>query len=97
MRKLVVIAPALLAACATAEPQTAAAPADQPQKCQPEGANAFVGKFRSPELEAQIVQATHAKFVRWVDPGMMVTMDYREDRITVQLGPDHRIIELHCG
>ena len=97
MRKLFLVAPALIAACSTATPQAPSEAAQQPAKCERQGTDAFIGQMRSPELEQSILQTTHAKFIRWVDPGMMVTMDYREDRVTVQLGPDHRIIELRCG
>jgi hypothetical protein len=27
----------------------------------------------------------------------MLTMDYREDRVTVHLGPDYKVTEIKCG
>jgi hypothetical protein len=35
--------------------------------------------------------------IRWVQPGMAVTMDYREDRLTVRLDSGNRIVAANCG
>jgi hypothetical protein len=35
--------------------------------------------------------------LRWAPPGYMMTMDYREDRVTVYLGEDRRITKINCG
>jgi hypothetical protein len=41
--------------------------------------------------------ATHAAVLRWAPPGAMLTMDYREDRVTVRTGPGGRITAVACG
>jgi hypothetical protein len=35
--------------------------------------------------------------VRWITPGMMVTMDYRADRVNLHLGTDDRVGSVRCG
>jgi hypothetical protein len=41
--------------------------------------------------------ATHAAVLRWAPPGVMLTMDFREDRVTVRLSPDNKITAINCG
>jgi hypothetical protein len=38
-----------------------------------------------------------ARDLRWVAKGMMVTMDFRDDRLTVQLDAANRIERASCG
>jgi hypothetical protein len=99
MRKLVLLAPALLVACATA-------PAPQPipihgvtpgHTCDDAGTDIFIGQQATEEVGAAIKQATHAAILRWAAPGMMLTMDFRADRVTVWYTPDRKITKVHCG
>ena len=46
---------------------------------------------------AAIKRATRAAVLRWAPPGYMLTMDYREDRVTVYLGADRKITKVNCG
>jgi len=89
---------ALLCACST---QTAAGPpihgVTPGHKCQAEGMSRFVGKAGSRIAGAAIKRASHAAVLRWAPPGVMLTMDYREDRVTVYLGPDKRVTQIKCG
>jgi hypothetical protein len=65
--------------------------------CRSEGLDRFVGQTRSSQLEAQLLAASGARVVRWVTPEMIITMEHREDRLTVRLGTDGRIGSLNCG
>ena len=65
--------------------------------CNAAGMDRFVGLPGSSETGAAILQATHSAELRWAPPGYMLTMDYREDRVTVRLGPDRRVTALNCG
>jgi hypothetical protein len=65
--------------------------------CRNDRLAAFVGQTKSDQLEAQLLAASGARLVRWVTPDMMITMDHREDRLTVRLGTDNRIGSLSCG
>ncbi|WP_336930537.1 I78 family peptidase inhibitor [Acinetobacter tandoii] len=65
-------------------------------KCVPEQAATLVGQ--SGLTEAQIKQKTNAQTVRLVQPGQPVTMDYREDRVTVTINPkDNKVVQANCG
>ncbi|AXY59828.1 I78 family peptidase inhibitor [Acinetobacter sp. WCHAc010052] len=65
-------------------------------KCVSEQATALIGQ---PKLtEAQIQKKTGAKTVRLVQPGQPVTMDYREDRVTVTVDPETgKVVHASCG
>lgn len=97
MRKVLGLVPILLCACSTL-------PADPPvhgvtpgYKCEAEGMSRFIGKAGSGETGAAIKRASHAAVLRWAPPGVMLTMDYREDRVTVYLGPDKKVTQIKCG
>lgn len=97
MRRSLVLLPVLLSGCS-------AAPADPPihgvtprHKCQGEPTSRFIGKVGTSETGAAIKRVSHAAVLRWAPPGVMLTMDYREDRVTVHLGPDRRITQIKCG
>jgi hypothetical protein len=99
MRNILLIAPALLAACSTAP-----APADTPvhgvtpgHKCESAGLDRFVGQVGNSETGAAIKDASHAAVLRWAPPGVMLTMDFREDRVTVWLDSANTITKVRCG
>jgi hypothetical protein len=99
MRNVLLIAPALLAACSTAP-----APADTPvhgvtpgHKCESAGLDRFVGQVGNSETGAAIKDASHAAVLRWAPPGVMLTMDFREDRVTVWLDSANTITKVRCG
>ena len=95
MRKLVLLMPMLPAACATTgTPVHGVAPG---HKCDAAGTDRFVGQAGTSESGAAVMQATGAAVLRWAPPGAALTMDYREDRVTVHLGPDGKITEIKCG
>jgi putative hemolysin len=65
-------------------------------KCIADQAKALVGQFNL--TEEQIKQKTKAQIVRMVEPGQAVTMDYREERVTVTVDPaSKKIIQASCG
>ena len=97
MRRAVLLAPALLAACSTA-------PADPPihgatpgHTCTEEGTAQYVGQLRSEAVGTEIKRASNAAVLRWAPPGVMLTMDFREDRVTVWLDPANKITKIRCG
>ena len=57
----------------------------------------YIGKHKSSTVARRMRLATGAKTVRWVPVGMMVNMIYQYDRLTVRLGPDHRITQASCN
>ena len=101
MHRMIVLAGGLLAACATAAPQPAPEPpvrgSTSGYVCRQQSFEKFIGQVATPEVGAQLLRASGARVIRWVQPGMMVTMDYREDRLTVRLASNNRITTASCG
>jgi hypothetical protein len=95
MPRLALASPLLLAACAAAQP--AIHGVTPGHKCQTAGADHFLGQAATSDLAAAVMRETHAAVLRWAPPGVMLTMDYREDRVTVRLGPDGKVTSLNCG
>jgi hypothetical protein len=97
MRKVALIAPALLAACATA-------PAEPPVHgqvpgyiCRNEGLDRFAGRQATSELGAEMLAASGAKNLRWVRFGAMITMEFSPSRLTVRLDQQGRVASATCG
>ena len=66
-------------------------------KCDAAGTDRFIGQPGTRSNGAAIKRATNAALLRWAPPGVMLTMDFREDRATVYLGPDKRVTKINCG
>lgn len=97
MRSLLAVAPALLVACSTAPAQTPVHGVTPGHKCDLAGTSQFIGKRVGRETGAAIMRASHAAVLRWAPPGVMLTMDYREDRVTVHLSADDIVTDIKCG
>lgn len=65
--------------------------------CTAEGLAPLIGQKRSPKVERAAKRGSGANAIRWITPDMMVTMDYREDRLNVHLGTDGKIGSFKCG
>lgn len=92
------LAPALLAGCATTnaeEPGTA--PAEPTAECRNEALAGFIGQTADADLGARMLAATGARTLRWVAPGMMVTQDFRADRLTVHYDAAMKVTSASCG
>jgi hypothetical protein len=97
MHKFILLAPALLSACSTA-PAAPVVHGETPgHVCQEAETDAFIGKVKTSDTGASIKRATNAAVLRWAPPGVMLTMDYRSDRVTVWLDPANKITKIHCG
>lgn len=84
------------AGCSYGErPQSAPAPVAG--KCSNDGLEKLVGKQRSEKVAAQALRLSGAKTLRWIEPDMMVTMEYRHDRLNLHVGTDGRIGSARCG
>jgi hypothetical protein len=97
MRKMLLLAPALAAACSTAPAETPVHGVTPGHKCELTGTEQFVGQTAAGETGAAIMHASHAAVLRWAPPGVMLTMDYREDRVTVWLDAANKITKIRCG
>jgi len=85
-----------LAACTIAQSDQTAAPG-LTETCNKESLSQFVGQPASQELGAKMLAASGARTIRWVPKGGAVTMDYRGDRLTVQLDGANRVETANCG
>ena len=94
MRKLVALCSVALGACSTV-PAEGSEPAGG--KCRAEGLERYVGEAGSAENGAAILRESGAKTLRWIPHGSAVTMDFSEQRVTVQLDPQSRIEAVTCG
>jgi hypothetical protein len=97
MRKIALLAPALFAACSTAPAPIPVHGATPGHKCEALGTDQFIGKKGTTETGAAIHKVSHAAVLRWAPPGVMLTMDYRADRVTVWLDPSNTITQIKCG
>lgn len=88
-----------LAACSTADGGTEPAPlpAPAPATCNGDAGQSFVGQTATAETGAALLRATGARTLRWVAPGMAVTMDFRPDRLTVSYDDAMKIERVSCG
>ncbi len=80
----------LLAACATV-------PVEGSGLCRTDGLNDLIGRAATSELGAEAMRRSGAERLRWIRPGDAVTMDYREDRLNVNLDSQNRVESLNCG
>lgn len=84
-----------LAACQSDAQQASAAPGLS-GLCREDAAETLAGKGRIDDAEAQ--QATGATVVRQIRPGQGVTMDYRQERVTIETDPKTgKIVRAYCG
>ena len=100
MRNFACLAPALAIAACAAAPAAPDAPAParaSSGECNAAGTESFIGQRRSPETGDAILVATGSSQIRWVTPGMMVTMEFLPSRVTVHVGEDLRITRIVCG
>ena len=97
MHRLFLVAPVLLAACSTASADPPVHGITPGHKCTTEGTHRFVGAPGTKRTGAAIKQASNAAVLRWAPPGVMLTMDYREDRVTVWIDRAKKITHIRCG
>ena len=100
MRQYSLLLSLSLAACAAAPPEQATvdqAPAVTPGTCRNDALASFTGQPQSEELAKRILSASGARTIRWVEKDMMVTMEFREDRVTVHLDAAKRVERAVCG
>ncbi len=65
--------------------------------CDAGKAQGLVGQAASGGLGSRALQLSGARTIRWIKPGQAVTMDYREDRLNVELDGKDRVTRVRCG
>ncbi|MFL9583761.1 I78 family peptidase inhibitor [Stenotrophomonas sp. AB1(2024)] len=66
-------------------------------ECNPDVLEQFNGKVADEALVKEAVAASGAKNARVVKPGMAVTMDFREDRLTINVNGKNEIERIGCN
>jgi len=97
MRKLLMLTPALVAACSTAPAQPVMHGTVPGRICNAAGTESFIGQQGTSESGAAIMRATNSAVLRWAPPGYMLTMDYSASRVTVRLDSTRKITAINCG
>lgn len=77
-----------LGACVVQAPP----PPDMTATCGAEGLQGLVG-----QQESVLATMRFGQPVRIIRPGMAVTMDYRPDRLNIEVDASGRIIRVHCS
>ena len=73
-------------------------PAEEPpMKCDAKQTAWAKGQVADETLVERIRSETHSKGVRVIRPGMAVTMDYREDRVNIDVDDKGRVVNVRCG
>lgn len=76
----------------------APAPGDTAAQCNATAAQSFVGQDASDATVAQAQTAAGATgAVRVIKPGQPVTMDFRADRLNVEVDEHNAIVKISCG
>lgn len=86
-----------VAACAAQGQSPLATPVVSAGLCAGDGLGRFVGQPATAELGRDILRQTGASSLRWVAEGMMVTMEFRQERVTVHLDRSNRVKRAVCG
>ncbi|GAA4014685.1 hypothetical protein GCM10022280_11510 [Sphingomonas swuensis] len=101
MTRLLLVAATLplIAACATAQPGSPYPGGNSADRyvCSGTMLAQFKGRPASAELANEIIRSSGSKTLQWVAKGMMVTMDYRDDRVRVWLDGQNRVERANCG
>ena len=97
MRKMLLVLPVMLSACSTAPAEPVVHGETPGHICKEDGTAQFVGQTRNDAVGAEIKRVSNAAVLRWAPPGVMLTMDFRADRVTVWLDPANKITKVRCG
>ena len=79
------------------EEQTRVEPGLEDDSCSAEAAQGYVGQKADRSVVESAIKASGAKSVRVIEPDMMVTMDYRGDRLNIRVDAAGKIIAIECG
>jgi hypothetical protein len=66
-------------------------------QCNADRVQPLVGREATPDLIARAQQRSGARTVRVIRPGMAVTMDFRSDRLNLDLDGTDTITAARCG
>jgi hypothetical protein len=67
------------------------------ENCDAAQVQRYIGIAATAESGRELMGISGAKTLRWVAPGMAVTMDYQPDRLTVAYDDNRKITQISCG
>lgn len=70
---------------------------DPSANCSTARLGAMVGQTASTALGTEAMRTADARTIRWIRPGDAVTMDYRTDRLNIDLDNSNRVTRFRCG
>ena len=94
MHKVSLLLVPLTAACTSMVPPAQAVVAEA---CAPASLARYTGLAANDATAARMKRETGKVALRWVRPGMAVTMDYREDRLTVYVDAANKVERASCS
>lgn len=86
------IAAAMLGGCATVTDEPSAG-----RRCDATGAQPLVGRAADVALRDEALRLSGARSIRVIAPGTAVTMDYREDRVNLEVDAANIVTNVRCG
>lgn len=66
-------------------------------KCDDSNMGWAIGQLADEALVTRVRTETDSKGVRVIKPGMAVTMDYREDRVNIDVDANNKVVAIRCG
>ena len=87
-----------LAACTPPQPKAPPAQLRDPaDTCVADPGQVLIGHRADALSGAELMRATNSREVRWVGPGVAVTMEYKFGRLTVGYDAAMNIVSVVCG
>ena len=100
MTTLAVTSTLSLAACASqpvADAEAPAAPGTVAQQCNADAARNVIGQSATADIVEQARKAAGAAIARVLKPGQVVTMEYRGDRLDLDVDDANVVTGVRCG
>lgn len=97
MRRAAILVPVLLVACSTAPAEPPVHGVTPGHKCNATNTDKFIGQPATVAIGQAILRASNAAVLRVAEPNSKLTMDYREDRITIWLDQAQKVTKIRCG
>jgi hypothetical protein len=73
------------------------APTPDPEPCGADKLGPYLNLLPTSTAKEEIAKTVGHDRIRYLNPGDMVTQEFRADRLTAKLGVDGRIKEFRCG
>ena len=86
-----------LAGCMTPGEEEVPTREDSRYACNAAQVQNMVGQIATQAGAAAALRTSNARTMRWISPGVAVTMDYRSDRLNIHLDSQNRITRIVCG